>query len=557
MAPSHTWATSLDQATNEWTRLLGESHVLGDRGPADGALGHTFAHDARVAVELRPGTVTEVQACVRIAARHRIPLYTVSTARNWGYGTLPPDRGDCVVLRLSRLDRIREYDPELGTVSLEPGVSQGQLAAVLSAEGDQYWLDVTGSSSQCSVLANYIERGFGHSPYADHFAHVCALEVVTADGELLHTGFGRFDNAKAKDAYRWGVGPYLDGLFSQSNLGIVTAMTVWLMPKPEYFQYFHVTLAREDDLHGCVTALRELRRQGFIRSAVHIGNAYKVYSALNTTYPWQETGGRTPLPRKHVDEALERSGGGPWSFSGGLYGTRAQVALARREIRRRLRREVRVRQIRFLDERRLAWIERLAGPLTVVSRTPVRRITALLRALTGIKTGVPTEEMLKSLYWRHTGGVPSEPDPDRDRCGLLWCAPVAPLKGSDAVQLNAIVQEVFDRHGFEPMISMTVISERALDCIIAIHYDRGVPGEDSRALNCHRELLDALTGAGYYPYRLGSHEMEPINHKSAAAWNRTITRLGHALDPQGILAPGRYRPARSADDPDMEGTGEI
>ncbi len=556
MAPPHTYAPPLAKATSEWTRILGESHVRRDRGSADGTLGHTFPNDARIAVELLPGTVTEVQECVRIAAGHGIPLYTVSTARNWGYGTLPRGHGDCVVLRLSRLDRIREHDPELGTVSLEPGVSQGQLAAFLRAEGDRYWLDVTGSSPECSVLANYIERGFGHSPYADHFAHVCSLEVVTADGELLQTGFGRFDNARAKNAYRWGVGPYLDGLFSQSNLGIVTGMTVWLMPKPEYFQYFHVTVAQEDDLHGCVTALRELRRRGFVQSAVHIGNAYKIYSALNATFPWQETAGRTPLPREYVDRFLERSGGGPWSFSGGLYGTRAQVALARREIRRTLRGKVQVRQLRFLDERRLALMERLAGPLTLLSRTPVGRITELLRALMGIKTGVPTDAMLKSLYWRQAEGLPREPDPDRDRCGLLWCAPVAPLKGSDAIQLNTIVKEVFDRHGFEPMISMTVISERALDCIVALHYDRAVPGEDDRALTCHRELLDALTNAGYYPYRLGSHDMDPIDRKSAAAWNRVITRLGQALDPQGILAPGRYRPERSQCEPNRNGAEE-
>ncbi len=554
MTSPHQCARSIDQATDEWTRLLGQSHVLRDREPADGTLGHTFSHDARIALELTPGTVTEVRECVRIAARYRVPLYTVSTGRNWGYGTLPAGGDDCVVLRLSRLDRIREYDPELGTVSLEPGVSQGRLAAFLEAEGDQYRLDVTGSSRDCSVLGNYIERGFGHSPYADHFAQVCALEVVTADGELLHTGFGRFDNARAKDAYRWGVGPYLDGLFSQSNLGIVTAMTVWLMPKPEYFQYFHVTVAREEDLHGCVTALRELRRRGFVRSAVHIGNAFKIYSALNPTFPWQETGGRTPLSREYVDGVLKRSGAGPWSFSGGLYGTRAQVALSRREIRRTFRGKVQVRQIRFFDDRRLALMERLAGPLTFLSRAPVRRITELLRALMGIKTGVPTDAMLKTLYWRQAGGVPGEPDPDRDRCGLLWCAPVAPLKGDHALELNTIVKEVFGRHGFEPMISMTVISERALDCIVALHYDRGVPGEDSRALDCHRELLDALTNAGYYPYRLGSHEMEHVSRNSSAAWNRTITRIGDALDPKGILAPGRYRPERAASEPATGGT---
>ena len=41
-------------------------------------------------------------------------------------------------------------------------------------------------------------------------------------GECIDTGFSRFDGAKTGPLSRWGVGPSLDGLFSQSNFGIVT-----------------------------------------------------------------------------------------------------------------------------------------------------------------------------------------------------------------------------------------------------------------------------------------------------------------------------------------------
>ena len=81
-------------------------------------------------------------------------------------------------------------------------------------------------------MGNILERGVGLSPYSDRFAHACALEVVLPDGRLLHTGLGAYGNAQAEHLYSYGCGPVLDGLFSQANLGIVTRLTFWLMPKP-------------------------------------------------------------------------------------------------------------------------------------------------------------------------------------------------------------------------------------------------------------------------------------------------------------------------------------
>src|SRR5690606_31871754 len=104
-----------------------------------------------------------------------------------------------------------------------------------------------------------LDRGFGHTPYGDHFASTCGMEVVLADGRVLRTGYGHYDGAKAAWAYRYGVGPVLDGLFSQSSLGIVTRIGLWLMPEPEAFAGFFVRAERDEDLAGLIDALRPLR----------------------------------------------------------------------------------------------------------------------------------------------------------------------------------------------------------------------------------------------------------------------------------------------------------
>jgi 4-cresol dehydrogenase (hydroxylating) len=115
---------------------------------------------------------------------------------------------------------------------------------------------------------------------------------------------------------------------------------------------------------------------------------------------------------------------------------------------------------------------------------------------------------------------------------------VAPLEGGHAERLTAISSDVLLAHGFEPLISITLVTERAITCVVSISYDRDVPGEDARALVCYHALLDALTAAGYYSYRLGIQAMDRPSPPDSAA--PLLARLKQACDPNGVLAPGRY-----------------
>ena len=96
---------------------------------------------------------------------------------------LPPDGS--VLLDLSRMNRIVDFNEDLAYVTVEPGVTQGQLYAFLRERGSRLWMDATGASPDCSLIGNTMERGFGHTPYGDHFAQVCGLEVVLPDGQCI------------------------------------------------------------------------------------------------------------------------------------------------------------------------------------------------------------------------------------------------------------------------------------------------------------------------------------------------------------------------------------
>jgi 4-cresol dehydrogenase (hydroxylating) len=227
---------------------------------------------------------------------------------------------------------------------------------------------------------------------------------------------------------------------------------------------------------------------------------------------------------------------GAWNGSGGLYGTRAQVAEARRLLRRAL--AGKVSRLQFLDDRRLALATRFSRLFGLTAGWDLSRALELVRPVYGLLKGQPTDRPLAGAYWRKRTPPPEKMNPDRDRCGLLWYSPVAPAEGGHARILASISSEVLLAHGFEPMLSITLITDRALICVISITYDRETPGEDRRAMACYSELTKLISAKGYIPYRLGIQSMDEMN--AGGAYARFMEGIKRVADPAGILSPGRY-----------------
>ena len=220
---------------------------------------------------------------------------------------------------------------------------------------------------------------------------------------------------------------------------------------------------------------------------MHIANDYKVLSGMQQ-YPWEEAEGRTPLPARRDARACgSKRHFGAWNASGGLYGTRAQVAEARRLLRRAL--SGKVNKLQFLDARKLRMAGRFSGLYRMLTGWDLSRALELVRPLFGLLQGVPTDQPLASTYWRKRTPPPAVMNPNQDGCGLLWCSPVTPADGAQAEELVALAGKTLLRYGFEPAISLTMITERSLACVISITYDRHVAGEDEKASACYQELL--------------------------------------------------------------------
>jgi 4-cresol dehydrogenase (hydroxylating) len=197
-----------------------------------------------------------------------------------------------------------------------------------------------------------------------------------------------------------------------------------------------------------------------------------------------------------------------------------------------------VERLEFLDERKLALARRFTGVYRLVTGWDLSAALDLVQPVFGLLKGIPTGRPLASAYWRKRTPPPAQMDPDHDGCGLLWCAPVAPLEGTHALRIADLSSRTLLEHGFEPMLSMTLVNERALTCVVSISYDRQLPGEDERAMACYGALSRALVAAGYHSYRLGIQSAGEMQEPDT--YRALLSELKDTLDPHGILAPGRY-----------------
>lgn len=500
--------SGLETALTEWRAALGEEHVITAPEVLAAAETATFATTQRIPALLRPSSTAEVQACLRVAQTHGVPLYPVSGGRNWGYGSRVPPRDGCVLMELSRMNRILAYDERLAYLTVEPGVTFRQAYTWLKERGSPLFITTIGGSPEGSLIGNALERGDGRGPHADIFNHVCGLEVVLPTGERVETGMARFPNAHAAPVYRWGLGPSLDGLFSQSALGVVTRMTFWLVKKAPYLREFVFSVKEETELWQLVDRLQALALDGTLRNSFYFWNDVKALSVA-MQFPYEATGGRTPLPGFLLSSFREDFG--RWIITGAISAQDEELGA-------------------LLERRLTAAMEGLARRVETEPRGPDYESPF---------HGRPTDGNLAMAYWRKKTPMPAEPHPDRDQCGFIWSSVAVPFTGEEARAASAIATRVPRMFALEANVALLALSPRCLYLVVALAYDRETAGEDARAMACYQALQRELTEAGYYPMRLGLPgfpEELPVQDDSRAL----LKRLKEALDPAGILAPGRY-----------------
>lgn len=529
----------LQRALEEWRSLLGDSGML----PGDAAQRKygpcTTGVSRRIGAALLPGSVEQIVALVGIARRHRVPLYPFSTGHNWGYGTSNPVRDGSVLVDLSRMDQVLHFDAELGLVTVQPGVTQGTLRAYLDRHGYDFLVPVTGGGPACSILGNALERGYGITPHADHFAAVTALQAVLPSGEIYRSALAQMGCEAADRAFKWGIGPYLDGLFAQGNFGIVTEMTIRLAPRPERIEAFYFGFKEDRSLEAAVGAVREtLRTLGANIGGINLINPQRVL-AMTVPYPTERVPAGKSIPPEVISDIAQRNRIMAWTGVGAIYGASGVVRAAQAVVREKL--GPHTDRLMFLNQGSVGRMKKLQSFLPGKMRARTNVLLDALGSALQIFHGVPNEVALPLAYWR-SGVRPEEGvplDPARDGCGLIWYSPLVPMKADGVRTYVEMVKRVCIAHGINPLITLTTITDGCFDSSVPILFNRGDEEESARAQACYRALFDEGRKAGFPPYRAGISSMGWVVDPSAPFW-RLTAHLKEAVDPEGIVSPGRY-----------------
>jgi 4-cresol dehydrogenase (hydroxylating) flavoprotein subunit len=490
----------------------------------------------------RPADRGQVQEIIRALRGTDIPVFPISTGKNWGYGDACPPMPGALLLDLSRMNRILEVNAPLAYAVIEPGVTQGQLYEYLTEKALPLWMDCTGAGPDASVIGNTLERGFGHTRYGDRFTNVCGIEIILADGELLRTGFGAYPQTKAASLYKTGIGPTLDGLFSQSTLGVVTSMTIWLMPAPEAASYFFISLKTSEAILELIERLRPLFLSGTLRSVAHLFNDRRLLASA-ARFPWGEADGREALERGHPQllQRLYKENAIPaWGASGVLTGSAAEVAAAGKTLRRAFRGMPGLDQCVVLSER---WLRLAEKTQSVARRVPPLRSLGLLvkkaRLGADLLRGKPSHETLIGGHWRARGTAGARQDPLETGSGLIWVSPVLPMTASGVREVLSLCEPIFHEFGFEFQVTLSCVNPRALCAVMSICFDKESADETSRAARCEEKLLARLIAGGWIPYRGSATLRDPLRQAAPHYWE-TVGKIRKALDPEGRFSADRY-----------------
>jgi 4-cresol dehydrogenase (hydroxylating) len=447
-------------------------------------------------------SVEQVQAVVKICNEYKIPVWTISTGRNFGYGSAAPVERGQIVLDLKKMNKILHIDPELCTALVEPGVTYQMLYDYIEENKLPLMLSFSAPSAIAGPLGNTMDRGVGYTPYGEHFMMQCGMEVVLANGDVLRTGMGGVKGDKAWQVFKWGYGPTLDGMFTQSNYGICTKMGFWLMPKPPVFKPFEIKFENDADINEIVEMLRPLRIANIIPNSVVIaGTLWEAATCGVRRSDYLSTPGATP--DSVVEQIRKDKHLGAWNVYCALYGTQEQVDVNWKIVTETIKR---------------------AGKGKIVTQEEAGN-TQPFKYRSQLMSGVPNLQEFGLYNWRGGGGS-------------MWFAPVSQARGSECDKQYALAKKILNKHGLD-YVGEFIVGWRDMHHVIDVLYDRNNPEETQRANACFHELLDEFEKEGYAVYRVNTAFQERVAQSYGPVKRDVERKIKRALDPNGILAPGK------------------
>tara|TARA_B100001540_G_scaffold314892_1_gene340801 strand:+ start:2900 stop:4459 length:1560 start_codon:yes stop_codon:yes gene_type:complete len=508
--------------SKEWV-MTGQSDLQSYRDDYGIFWGHSEL-EPKPSAAVAPASTDEVQAVVRILNKYQLPCWTISTGKNLGYGGAAPLKNGMITIDLKRMNRIIEVNEKHAYAIVEPGVSYFDLFNYIRDKGYKLWMSCP-SPGWGSIIGNTSEHGVGYTPYGDHYGNQCGLEVVLPDGDLLRTGMGAMPDTKTWGTFKYGFGPHIDGMFTQSNLGIVTRMGIWLMPEPPTFMTGWAMMDGIDDFATMIEATRDLRQQDIITNMATV-----FPGMMDATYrpesgePLREliAGRGSPMD---LIKILKEHNLGFWTNRMAFYGLSNAVK----------------EKYEYMMDHYLAHNPKTRFKFDTYSAPyDFRKMDAGAK----LQAGVPNLGEWTVMGWTE------------DSDAHAFFSPIIPFTGEAAQEHVDVFNEIFTRHGRGPYIGSIALFNTTRTCMITIPLPvrKGDHEFNRVSQDLFLDLVQASTERGWGDYRAPTFAMDTImdtysfnNH----ALRRFHERIKDTLDPNGIFSPGkngiwpeRYRDTR-------------
>ncbi len=251
---------NIKEITINLQKILGPDYVATDK-----EICYVYSQDCSIEkgfipdIVIRPNTTEEVSEVMKLANEYKVPIYPRGAAASLVLMGVPL-KANSIVMDLTRMNRIVEIDEDSMSVTVETGITWGELETALKEKG---WYTgfigpgpglsttIGGAISVCSVY-------YGSAKYGTAADITLGLEVVLPTGEIIHTGSAALE--KAKRHTRYGIGFDSTGLFcgDQGILGVKTQATLKLFPLPKAIGFFTYGYTNLDDCHAAIYQMAAL-----------------------------------------------------------------------------------------------------------------------------------------------------------------------------------------------------------------------------------------------------------------------------------------------------------
>ncbi|NKB35742.1 MAG: FAD-binding protein [Gammaproteobacteria bacterium] len=394
-----------------------------------------------------------------------------------------------VIVDLKNLNQVLEVNTRSAYALIEPGVTYKQLYEYLESNNTGLWIDCDRNQLN-SVSDSIANHEFGYTPYGDHMMMQCGMEVMLADGELVRTTMGALPGNNIWQLFKWGYGPWVDPIFTQSTLGIITKIGLWLMPAPPAYKPFMLSMPNQSDIIAAVEILRDLKINVIVPNSVVISNP--LLDAIPYIKREDYSGSQAPdMNKLKADLSL-----GEWNLYAALYNTPDNVELLWPMVSEALS---------SIEGARLFTDDDRKGDQIWMSRE-------------GLMRGRPADGFDNLNHWR-----------GRYRFDLgIACPP----DGKEALQLTRIITGVLETHGFDDL-SEFVVGWRSM---IKRNYILFDAEEKLQVERCINEIIGKVREKGYgITHARSNYHDVLVNSELPEGMARLGGLLKDALDPQKTL----------------------